>query len=111
VPRESLGEFEKLVLLAIVRLDDDAYGATVVDEIEEHTDRTAAGGAAYVALRRLEKKGLVTSRQGEETPERGGRPKRYYRLTGEGLVALRRARDEWVAMIRGIEDRLEEAGA
>ncbi|MGD2071253.1 MAG: PadR family transcriptional regulator [Gemmatimonadota bacterium] len=108
--RESIGEFEKLVLLAVVRLDTDAYGAAIVREIEERTGRTAAGGAVYVALRRLERKGLLSSRKGETTPDRGGRPKRYYRIGREGLAALRQARDEWTAMTRGIEERLEEAG-
>jgi PadR family transcriptional regulator PadR len=107
VSRESIGEFEKLVLLAVLRLEDDAYGASIVRELEERAGRPSAGGAVYVALRRLEKKGLVSSWRGEATPDRGGRPKRYYEVNEAGLAALRQARTEWQAMLLGLEERLE----
>jgi PadR family transcriptional regulator PadR len=74
-----LGEFEQVVLLAILRLDDDAYGVTIRSEIATCTGREPAPGALYTTLDRLEEKGLVRSRMGEPTPERGGRPKRYSR--------------------------------
>lgn len=104
---ESLGEFEKLILLAVLRLDGDAYGAAIVRELAERTGRDVSEGAVYVALRRLGDKGMLGSSTGEPTPERGGRAKRYYRLTAGGLSALREARSAWDAMLAGLESRLE----
>jgi PadR family transcriptional regulator PadR len=106
-PRSALGEFEKLILLAILRLGDDAYGVTVSEEIAARTGREAAPGAIYVALRRLEQKGMVSSRLGDPTPERGGRAKRFLRVEASGLAALREARAEWEAMTAGLGDLLE----
>lgn len=103
---DSLGEFEKLILLAILRLDTGAYGAAVVRELEERTGREVSEGAVYVALRRLQDKGMVASAVGEPTPERGGRARRYYRVRAAGLEALREARHAWEAMLAGIESRL-----
>jgi DNA-binding PadR family transcriptional regulator len=85
-----LGELELMVLLALIRLGDDAYGVPISREIEERTSREAKLGSVYAALERLEDKGLVKSRLGERTPERGGRAKRYFRVTPGGL---REARD------------------
>ena len=87
----SLGEFEQIVLLAILRLDDRAYGVTIRAEIAERTDREPAPGALYTTLDRLEEKGLVTSRFGDPTPQRGGRAKRFFKVTGAGVAALARA--------------------
>lgn len=101
--RDTLGEFEKLVLLAILQRGVDAYGATVIQEIERRAGRTASSGATYVVLRRLEKKGLVTSSFGEPTPERGGRPKKYYTVRAAGIKAIREARREWDAMSEGLD--------
>jgi PadR family transcriptional regulator PadR len=106
-PRAALGEFEKLVLLAVLRLADDAYGTTVIEELERRTGRAVAPGAVYVALRRLEQKGMVSSRLGDPTPERGGRAKRFLRVETGGLAALREARAEWEAMSAGLEGLLE----
>jgi DNA-binding PadR family transcriptional regulator len=106
-PRSGLGEFEKLVLLAILRLGDEAYGATVIAEIAARTGRDAAPGAIYVALRRLEQKGMVSSWLGDPTPERGGRAKRFLRVEDAGLAALREARAEWQAMTAGLDGLLE----
>ena len=106
-PRAALGEFEKLVLLAVLRLGPRAYGATVIEELERRTGRAAAPGAVYVALRRLEGKGMVSSRVGDPTPERGGRAKRFLRVEAAGLAALREARAEWEAMSAGLEGLLE----
>lgn len=105
--RDTLGEFEKLVLLAILQRGGDAYGATVIREIERRTGRTASSGATYVVLRRLEKKGMIASSFGEPTAERGGRPKKYYTVRAAGLEALRVARRAWDAMAEGLEAVLE----
>lgn len=82
-----IGEFEELMLIAIENLGDDAYGVPIQKRLEE-AGRKVSVGALYVTLERLENKRLVTSREGEATPERGGRAKTYYRLTGEGRCAL-----------------------
>ena len=100
---ETLGEFEQLVLLAIVRLAADAYGSTIRDEIEDRTDRSVAIGALYTALDRLERKGYVGSRMSDPTPERGGRAKRYYKQKPAGAAALRRSREALVRMWAGVE--------
>ena len=104
--RDSLGEFEKLVLLAVVRLGGEAYGAPIIREIEDRTGRTVTAGAVYVALRRLEKKAVVRSEFGPPTPERGGRPKRFFQITSHGLRTLQAARREWEAMTAGLEGLL-----
>jgi PadR family transcriptional regulator, regulatory protein PadR len=86
-----LGEFEELVLLAILRLDDNAYGTTIRQTVEEIGERFTSIGALYATLDRLEQKGFISSRQGEATPERGGRAKKYFKMEGTGLMALREA--------------------
>ena len=86
--RDYLGEFEHMVVLALLRLEDRAYGVTVRQEIQLRTDREVSIGAVYATLDRLEKKGYVTSHQGEPTPERGGRSKRFFRVTAAGLKAV-----------------------
>ncbi len=108
--RNSLGEFEKLVMLAVLHLGHEAYGAAIIQELEDRTGRTTSAGAVYVALRRLEKKGHVTSRLGEPSPRRGGRPKRFFAVGREGVEALRRAQEDWAAMARGLEGTLEHSG-
>ncbi len=110
MPKSSLGEFEKLVMMAVLHLGEGAYGATIIRELEERTGRTTSAGAVYVALRRLEKKGLVSSRLGAPSPRRGGRPKRFFAVNREGVEALRRAREDWVAMARGLEETLGHGG-
>lgn len=101
--RDSLGEFEQLVLLACLRLGASAYTVSVVDEIGRRTGRETSHASVYVALRRMEKKGLVRSELGEATPERGGRPKRFFRVLPEALPQLRDARDALLAMWDGLE--------
>ena len=86
---EYLGEFEQLVLLAVLRLDENAYGVPIRQEIENCTGRTAAIGAVYATLDRLEQKGLVASRLADATAERGGRAKRYFHVNAEGKAALK----------------------
>jgi PadR family transcriptional regulator, regulatory protein PadR len=82
-----LGEFEYLLLTAASRLGDDAYGASIRQEIEATTGRSCSIGALYTTLGRLEEKGFVTSWMGDPTPERGGRPKRMVRITATGVKA------------------------
>jgi PadR family transcriptional regulator PadR len=90
MPRGSyLGEFELMVLLALIRLDDKAYGVPISHEIERCTGREVSLGSVYAVLERLESKGLVTSRLGDATAERGGRAKRFFRITSQGLSAVR----------------------
>jgi PadR family transcriptional regulator, regulatory protein PadR len=83
-----LGEFEQHVLAALLRLRDNAYGVTIRREIAERTGRDVAIGAVYATLDRLERKGFVSSRAGEPTPERGGRAKRYFKVEAPGVRAL-----------------------
>jgi len=104
---DTAGDFEKLLLLAVLRLGDEAYGAAIIDEMSARTGREVSPGAAYVALRRLEDKGMLNSRTGEPTPERGGRAKRYYAVRKDGLDVLRAARRDWDAMVEGLEAVLE----
>jgi PadR family transcriptional regulator PadR len=87
--REYLGEFEHMVLLAVLRLGDQAYGVTVRREIEARTRREVSIGAIYATLDRLEAKTLVQSRVGDPTPERGGRSKRFFRVTAQGVSAVK----------------------
>jgi PadR family transcriptional regulator, regulatory protein PadR len=87
--RDYLGEFEHIVLLAVLRLGDQAYGVTVRREIEARTGREVSIGAIYATLDRLEAKSYVQSRVGDPTPERGGRSKRFFRVTAQGLSAIK----------------------
>jgi PadR family transcriptional regulator PadR len=105
--RETLGDFEKLVLLALLQLGNESYGAEILAEIERRTGRSASSGAMYVALRRLEEKGALSSRFGDPTPTRGGRAKRYFRIEGAGLKQLREAHRELTSMAEGLESVLE----
>ena len=107
--RETLGEFEHLVLLAVLRLGDDAYGVPIAREIAARTGRNTSRAAVYIALRRLENRGLVSSRLGEPTPERGGRPKRFSRVEAAGLDQLRASRRALMHMWDGLEPVLEES--
>jgi len=103
MPMQLLGEFEQLVLFAVVRLDDDAYGATIRRELLERAARDVSPGAIFTTLERLEARGLVSSSYGEPTPERGGRRKRYYRVRPEGRKALAASLDTIRRMARGLE--------
>ena len=101
--RTSLGELEQLVLLACLRLGPEAYTVTVASELERRAGREVSHATVYVALRRLEAKGLVTSRMGESTPERGGRPKRLFQVAPEALPRLEHSRDALLRMWDGLE--------
>jgi len=98
----NLGEFEQIVLLAILRLGDEAYGVTIRDEIRQRTGRSTTPGALYTTLDRLEQKGLVSSRLGDPTPERGGRAKRYYSVSAAGADAVERAQRSFQSMLEGL---------
>ena len=103
--REHLGEFEQIVLLAVLRLGDEAYGVPVRREIEKRTRRSLTVGALYRTLDRLEEKGCVSSRMSDPVPERGGRAKRYFRVEPLGLRALRQSGRELAAMWEGVDLR------
>jgi PadR family transcriptional regulator PadR len=98
----SLGEFEQIVLLAILRLDENAYGVTIRDEITACTEREPAPGALYTTLDRMEEKGLVQSRMGDPTSLRGGRAKRYFTVTKKGRVAVARAQRCYQNLLQGL---------
>jgi DNA-binding PadR family transcriptional regulator len=91
---EILGIFEQIILLAVLRVGEDAYGRSVLREVEQSLldNRTIAAGAVYTTLDRLEAKGLLSSRLGEGTAERGGRRRRFYRITSSGSQALNEAK-------------------
>lgn len=101
--REHLGEFEQIVLLAILRLGDDAYGVPIKQNIEQRTGRSLTVGALYRTLDRLEEKGYVSSAFSDPTPERGGRSKRYFKIKPLGVRTLRVSRDALAAMWEGLE--------
>jgi len=102
-PERSLGEFEQIVLLAILRLDDQAYGVTILGEIAAKTGRNPSPGALYTTLHRMEDKGLITFRDGSPTPERGGRAKRFVTVTREGRNALASAQTAYRSLLEGLD--------
>jgi DNA-binding PadR family transcriptional regulator len=101
--QSTLGEFEQMVLLAIIHLGDGVYGVPIVDEIERRTGRSVARAAVYVTLRRLEKKGLLESWMGEPIDERGGKARRMVRVRPEGRRLLHESRRAMDAMWRGLD--------
>ena len=102
---DFLGEFEQLVLLALLRVGEGAYGMTVRREIEERAARDVSIGAVYATLDRLEEKGMVKSHRGEPTDERGGRAKKCFRITGAGAKALERSQEAVRQMLEGLPRR------
>ncbi|HSY01022.1 MAG TPA: helix-turn-helix transcriptional regulator [Acidobacteriaceae bacterium] len=104
--RGYLGEFELMVLLAVIRLGDEAYGVPLTRELGEVRGREVSAGSVYAALERLEAKGLVSSNLGEATPERGGRAKRYFRVTEDGLSTARETR----RVLNGLWKKLPPVG-
>jgi PadR family transcriptional regulator len=101
--RDYLGEFEHIVILALLRLADRAYGVTARQEIETRTGREVSIGAIYATLDRLEAKGYVKSQFGEPTPERGGRSKRFFQVTAKGMSAIHRTHRAVHRMIQGLD--------
>jgi PadR family transcriptional regulator PadR len=107
--RESIGEFEQLVLLAIIRLGQDAYGLSILSEIKQQTGRKVLRPAVYVALRRLEDKDLVRARAGDPSLQRGGRPRKYFEVAPAGVKALKESRRALMKMWDGVQAVIEEA--
>ena len=101
--REHLGEFEQIVLLAVLRLADEAYGVPIRREIEQRTGRSLTVGALYRTLDRLEEKDYLTSWCSDPIPERGGRSKRYFKVEPLALRALRESREALTAMWEGLD--------
>jgi DNA-binding PadR family transcriptional regulator len=104
MPRHLLTDFELMILLAILRVGDDAYGVPIAREIEATAGRTALLGAIYAALDRLEERGLVSSALGDPTPERGGRAKRFFRVTSRGLKAVKETQRALTALWKGLPE-------
>jgi DNA-binding PadR family transcriptional regulator len=100
--RSYLGEFELMILLALIRLGEDAYGVPISKELRDVTGREVALGSVYAALDRLEKKGFVVSTLGDPTPERGGRAKRYFRVTKTGMREVEATRTALIKLWRGL---------
>ena len=107
LPPLYLGEFELLVLLSVLRLDDEAYGVTIKDALDVDTSREVTLGAIYKTLGRLEEKGYVSARLGDPTPQRGGRRKKLYRLEPLGSRALRQSMADLRRLTRGLGRALE----
>jgi DNA-binding PadR family transcriptional regulator len=105
MPR-TIGDFEQLILMALLRLGSDAYGVSIRNEIETRTARAVSPGALYTALDRLETRGLVASRLGDPTPERGGKRKRLYTVQPAGERELARVYESLRLMASGMATRL-----
>lgn len=103
-----LGEFEQMVLLAILRTEDNAYAVPIRREIEVRAERRVSRGALYTTLERLEAKGFVESRMGDSTSERGGRSRRTYTVSAPGLAALENSRAAMASLWQGLESVTEE---
>jgi len=104
--RSFLGEFELMVLLAILRLGERAYAVPIREEIEVQARRSVTRGALYTSLERLESKGLLTSRMSDPTPERGGRSRRYYEATPAGVTAVKQSQEALARLTKGLESVL-----
>lgn len=102
MPREYLTDFELMLLLAVLRVGEEAYGVPIAREIEASGGRTVMLGAVYTGLDRLEANGLVSSSIGSPTPERGGRAKKYFRVTPSGLKAVRQAKRAFTRLWSGV---------
>jgi len=103
-----LGTFEQMVLLAILQIGEDAYPPLILEKLESGMGRNVSRGSVYVTLDRLEKKGLLQSTTGDPEPDRGGRPKRYLKVTTDGIAALRRARSSLMVFWDGLDAVLEK---
>jgi DNA-binding PadR family transcriptional regulator len=105
--QSALGDFEQLVLLGVLRLGDEAYGAAIRQEIHARSGRDVSINAVYTTLDRLEAKGLLRSWTGAPTPQRGGRRRKFYALRPAGVTAMRHAYQAFRAMADGLEGRLD----
>jgi len=99
-----LSDFELIVLLVLLRLGDDAYGVPIAREMQEQTRREAKLGSIYAALERLEEKGFVVSKLGEPTKERGGRAKRYFHVTKQGMQQVREMQRTLMRLWKGVAE-------
>jgi DNA-binding PadR family transcriptional regulator len=106
--RGYLGEFELMVMLALIRLGDDAYGVPISRGIEASSGREVSVGSVYATLERLEEKDFVSSRLGDPTPERGGRAKRYFQVTPKGLREVRKTRQALVSLWKDLPELVEQ---
>ena len=106
--KEALGEFEHRVLLAALRLGANAYSVPIALELEEQTGKTVSGAAVHIALRRLESRGFLESSLHPRTDAKGGRPRRFYRVTEAGVLRLRDARRVFEQLWSGLEAVREE---
>jgi PadR family transcriptional regulator PadR len=104
--KQALGDFEQLVLLGVLRLGDEAYGAAIRQEIHSRSRRDVSINAVYTTLERLQGKGFLRSWVGDPTPQRGGRRRKFYALRPSGEAALRHAYRAFTAMAGGLEARL-----
>ena len=93
-----------MLLLAVLRLGEEAYGVTIAQELEQHSGREVVIASVYARLESLQERGLVTSSLGDPTPERGGRAKRYFRFTGAGIREIRDARQALMNMWKGLPE-------
>jgi len=100
--RQFLTDFELIILLAVLRVGENAYGVSIANEIEQTGGRTVLLAAIYTALDRLEDNGLVTSSYGDPTPERGGRAKRFFKVTSKGLKLVKDTQRSFVSLWSGI---------
>ncbi|NKB88458.1 MAG: PadR family transcriptional regulator [Acidobacteria bacterium] len=105
--KDSLGDLEFLVLLAILRLEDHAYGVSIAEELDERAGRSLSRATIHVTLRRLEEHGLVGSELGAPRDDRGGKPRRYYRVRAAGLQLVRRSKETYSRMWHGLGAVLE----
>jgi PadR family transcriptional regulator PadR len=103
-PKSHLSDLELIAMLVVLRLGDNAYGVPIAREIEEHTKREVKLGSVYATLERLEEKGLVVSELGEPTLERGGRAKRYFRVTRQGIRQVRESQRTLIKLWRGVPE-------
>jgi DNA-binding PadR family transcriptional regulator len=108
--KDLLGELEHHVLLALLQQGEEGYSVPIVLELERRTGREVAPAAIYIALRRLESKGMLTSELRKADPEEGGRDRRYFRLTDEGIARLQEAREGFLSLWEGLEAVLERGG-
>src|SRR5512147_789144 len=99
---DALSNFELMVMLALIRLGDKAYGVPISREIEQHRGKGVSVGSVYAALERLEAKAFVNSELGEVTPERGGRAKRYFKVTAKGLKEVRETQRALLTLWKGL---------
>jgi DNA-binding PadR family transcriptional regulator len=104
-----LGEFEQLLLFALLRLGDDVHGVALRREIETRASRRVSAGAVYTAMERLEARGFVSSAIGDPTPHRGGKRRKHYRLEQAGAIALRRSYESLHQMAKGVVPKLVRA--